>query len=412
MTTPIIIRNATVLDPDSETLVPDQVIQTEAGRIVAVGGVDVEAASSPAQVLDARGLTVMPGLMDAHVHVASASGDLAAISSMSPFYVAAQASVTLKQMLRRGFTTVRDVAGADFGIARAVDENLLIGPRVLFGGPAFTQTGGHGDTRSEGQTAFNEGNFSLNRVVDGVEELRRAAREQLRKGAHHLKMYVSGGVAASPTDQMDATQYTDEEIRAVVAEAMAAHRYVAAHAYSAEAINRALTAGVRSIEHGNLIDESSVALFKQHRAFMVPTLATYYAMAREGAEHGVPANPRWPMEKVLGLASAALELAHYGGVDLAFGTDLLGGMQKFQSHEFALRADLQPAGDVVRAATTNAARLFRMEETVGKVEVGFAADLIFVKGNPLDDVRVLADPRTNIRLVMKSGQIFRNDLDS
>jgi imidazolonepropionase-like amidohydrolase len=364
-----------------------------------------------ATVLDARGMTVMPGLIDAHVHVNAATADLGAIEEWAPSYLTARAAGILRGMLDRGFTTVRDVAGADYGIAAAVDEGLLAGPRVIFGGRALSQTGGHGDARGPGRALLDQHPCApaLTVVADGVAEVRKAAREQLRRGAHHVKVMLSGGVA-SPTDRIDSTQYSMEELVAVVEEARAANRYVTGHAYTAAAVNRGLEAGVGCIEHGNLMDESSVELFKRTGAFYVPTLATYAALADEGLDQGMPAAQHAKVFEVLDAGLGALELAHRAGLPIVYGTDLLGGMHRRQLTELTIRSEVQPAADVLRSATTVAARLLGLEGQVGVVAPGASADLLVVAGNPLEDLGLLTDPARNLRLVMAAGRAHRNDL--
>jgi imidazolonepropionase-like amidohydrolase len=312
-------------------------------------------------------------------------------------------------MLMRGFTTVRDAAGADHGLAAALDEGLLVGPRLLFGGAALTQTGGHGDTRgpSDHGPASSIAYPSQGVVCDGEAEVRRAAREVLRSGADHVKIMLSGGVA-SPTDRVGSTQFSIGEIRAVVEEAEAADRYVLGHAYSAAAINRGLGAGVRSIEHGNLLDNSSIELFVRHAAFLVPTLVTYRVLAVEGEKWGLPARSVAKVHDVLDSGLSSLQRADAGGVQIAFGTDLLGGMQRCQSEEFAIRGEVQAPLAVLQAATVNAAKLLRLEDEIGQVKEGFAADLIAVRGNPLEDAAVLADPTKNVQLVVSRGAIVRS----
>ena len=353
----------------------------------------------------------MPGLIDAHVHVTAVTADLAALEGWSPAYVTAQAAGVLRGMLDRGFTTVRDVAGADFGLAAAVEEGLLPGPRLLFGGKALSQTGGHGDLRPAGRVALDQHPCcpTLTVVADGVPEVRRAAREQLRRGAHHVKVMLSGGVA-SPTDRIDSVQFSMEELRAVVEEAAAANRYVTGHAYTAEAVNRGLEAGVRCIEHGNLMDDSSVARLRETGAFYVPTLATYAATAEEGLEHGFPADQHRKVFEVLDAGLGALELAHRAGVPIVYGTDLLGGMHRRQLTELTLRAEVQPAAEVLRSATTVAARLLGLQGRVGVVAPGAFADLLLVDGNPLERLALLTEPERHLRLVMKAGAIHRQEL--
>lgn len=273
----LLFKNATVLDPQEGLLEPDRSVLVVADTIVEVGGPLLS--DSQAQTIDLRGLTLMPGLIDCHVRVLAVTADLAAQAEWSPNYVAARSSEVLRGMLDRGFTTVRDAAGADHGIAAAVEEHYFEGPHVIFGGKALSQTGGHGDMRGPCRVAIDPHwcCATLASICDGVSEVRRAVRDQIRRGAHHIKLMLSGGVA-SPTDRVDSVQYSSEEITAAVAEA--ANRYVLGHAYTSRAINRGLECGLRSIEHGNPMDESSIPLFLEHEAFYVPTLATYSALGR------------------------------------------------------------------------------------------------------------------------------------
>ncbi|MGP3929020.1 amidohydrolase family protein [Nonomuraea sp. KM88] len=373
------------------------------GRIVETG----RRLSAPdgTRVLDLAGAHVVPGLIDAHVHVTALTADLGAIGSMAPSYVAAHSARIMSGMLDRGFTTVRDASGADFGLAAAQAEGLIRGPRLLFGGKGLSQTGGHADFRGPGEHLHDDHPCcaGLGRVADGVDAVRTAARDELRKGAHHIKVMASGGVA-SPTDRIDSTQYSMDELRAAVEEAEAANRYVAAHAYTARAVNRALEAGIRSVEHGNLIDDGSVELFLRHDAFLVPTLVTYWALKEEGHAFGLPEASVRKVDEVLGAGLAALERAARGGVRLVYGTDLLGGMHRHQNHEFRLRCEVQQPIDVLRSATTVAAELAGMAGEVGTLDVGAHADLLVLDGDPLGDAGVLAGPE-HIRHVVQAGTI-------
>jgi imidazolonepropionase-like amidohydrolase len=409
----VIIRNASILDPAAGQLLPDRTITVEGADIVEVAESAAPLRTDDARVVDARGRVVMPGLIDGHVHVLAYTANLPAAAEQSPFYVAARASQILRGMLDRGFTTVRDAAGADYGLADAVREGYFVGPRVMFGGKALSQTGGHGDGRHRGREMLDEAYCAPShcRIVDGVDAVRKAVRDEIRRGAEHIKLMLGGGVA-SPTDRIDSTQFSVDEIRAAVEEATAANRYVMGHAYTTRAVNRGLAAGVRSIEHGNLIDESSVALFRQHEAFYVPTLATYAALAEEGPAAGLPPESFRKVFEVLDAGLHALELAHRGGVKIVYGTDLLGDMHYRQLTEFALRAQVQPPADILRSATTTAAELLGMAGRIGTIAPGAAADLLVVDGNPLDDVTVLTKPDDALRLIMHGGRVHKNTLDS
>ncbi|MEJ3653618.1 amidohydrolase family protein [Actinomycetes bacterium KLBMP 9759] len=400
----LLIRNALVLDVTTGAFTEAD-LRCAGGRIAEVGS-GLRAPDVP--VLDVRGAVVMPGLVDAHVHVMALTADLAAIDAMAPSYVAAHSARIMGEMLDRGFTTVRDAAGADFGLADAQAEGLLRGPRLRFCGRALSQTGGHGDGRGRGTHLRDDHPCcaGLSRIADGVDAVRAAARDELRKGAHHIKVMASGGVA-SPTDRIDSTQYSDDELRAAVEEARAANRYVAAHAYTARAVNRALELGVRSIEHGNLIDGRSVELFREHDAVLVPTLVTYWALQEEGRVFGLPEGSWRKVAEVLDAGLAALERADRGGVTIAYGTDLLGGMQRHQNREFRIRAEVQRPLAVLQAATSTAARLLGMEGEVGTLAVGAHADLLVLDGDPLADIGVLAEPE-RITHVVQAGSLVRS----
>jgi imidazolonepropionase-like amidohydrolase len=388
----LLITNAHLLEPATGTITEGW-LEIAGGRIVDTG----EGTAPSDGDLDAAGATVLPGLIDAHVHLLLTSLDPQDTASWSAGYATVRALREAERMLRRGFTTVRDVGGADYGMARALQEGLALGPRLVFGGKALSQTGGHGDFRrlTDSSIPCCQSHAGFARIADGVDAVRTAARDEFRKGAKHLKVLVSGGVA-SPHDDLAAVQYSDEELRAAVEEAENHGRYVTAHAYHPRAINRALRAGVRCIEHGNLLDEETLELLVEKDAFLVPTLITYDQLAAFGL------HPE-KLSLVRDEGLAALEKAHRAGVNLVYGSDLLGPMQPAQLQEFTLRAQVQPPADVLRAATANAARLLGLAGQIGTLAVGAHADLIVVDGNPLDDIRVLTDPDRYLRHVIRGG---------
>ena len=396
---PLILRNAKLLDPRAGTLDGPRDVIVADGRIAGDG------ASPPAGTaeIDLKGLTLMPGLCDAHVHVIASTASFPQLLTWSPLYTGARAAELLRAMLDRGFTTVRDCGGADFGLARAVEEGLVEGPRILYVGHAISQTGGHGDMRGPGedwdQCCCCAG---LGVIADGVAAVRRACREEIRKGADFIKIMASGGVS-SPTDRISSTQFAEEEIAAAVEEAEAAELYVAAHLYTARAANRALRLGVRSVEHGNLIDGESFDLLKANGAFLVPTLSTYRALAAEGVAAGVPADMVAKVDEVLEAGVETAARAHAAGVKMAFGTDLLGAMQRHQLGEFAIRGAFQTPAETIRAATVTAAELFGEVGETGEIVEGARADVIALAGNPLEDIGVLQDPARHLKLVVKGG---------
>ncbi|MCY3719429.1 MAG: amidohydrolase family protein [Anaerolineaceae bacterium] len=405
----MVLSNARVLDTRGGRLLDNRHILIEDGHITSLSEAPP---AGEAQRIDVGGRVVMPGLCDAHVHVTAATADLASMRHWSPAYVTAHAARELEATLMRGFTTVRDGAGADRGLAQAVEEGLLVGPRLFFCGHALSPTGGHGDMRSSGDDGrgYSWLTPDMGWICDGVSELRRACREEIRRGAHHIKLMVSGGVA-SPTDRIDSLQFSEEELRAAVEEAENANLYVMVHAYTARAVNRSLRLGVRSVEHGNLLDESSIELFLEHDAFLVPTLSTYQALADEGLAAGLPEESYRKVFDVLDAGKRALEMAYRGGVKMVYGTDLLGPMRRRQLDEFAIRGEFIPAIDVLRAATCNAADLLGRSGELGELIAGAQADLLVLEGDPLADLGVMAEPETNLRLIMKGGVIYKNSLD-
>src|SRR6185295_703446 len=308
--------NARIFDGSSAEL-REGCVRVASGTIVEVGG-----GPDPGdRVIDCRGRAVVPGLIDAHFHAYGASLSLLEIETSPLSYLALAGARRLAGALGRGFTTVRDPGGGDAGLAQAIREGLAAAPRYLFCGAALSQTGGHGDPRPP-ELGCCLGGGHMAEVVDGVDALRRAARERLRSGAHAIKIMASGGVI-SPSDPLRVPQYSPEEI-VVVEEATRRGSYVAAHAYSAEAIGVAVANGVRSIEHGNLLDAPTAALMAEQGAFLVPTLVTYDAMERRGAELGLAPVARAKNREVLDAGRTAIMLAREAGVRIGFGTDLMG----------------------------------------------------------------------------------------
>jgi imidazolonepropionase-like amidohydrolase len=404
-----ILQNAAVLDAERAELAEGQSVVVDGRRIADVG----PGLTGPdeAVVVDVGGRTVMPGLIDAHTHPAVVDADLFAMAEWPPSYVAARAGRALEGMLARGFTTIRDVGGGDFGLAKAVEDGYFTGPRIRFGGKQLSQTGGAGDWRAPSRRVYDDNYYSpaIGVICDGVAEVRRAVREEVRRGAHHIKVYLSGAVD-SPSDRVDSTQFSLEELRAIVEEATAANIYVAGHAYTSRAINRGLECGVRSIEHGNLMDSSSIPLFKEYGAFYVPTIVTYQTLAAKSRDGQLPADIAAKLEEVIDGAIGALEMAHAAGLPIVYGTDLFADMHDQQLREFIIRAEVQPPADLIRSATTTAAQLLRLVGEVGVVAPGALADLLVVDGNPLEDIRVLTTPHRSLKLIMKDGQIYKNDL--
>jgi imidazolonepropionase-like amidohydrolase len=405
----VIFENANVLDTKSGTILGDHHVLVSDGRIAEVSDTRINA--SAARRVDVKGRTLMPGLCDGHVHVTAITANFPQLLRESPFYVAAQAGHILHAMLMRGFTTVRDAGGADHGLAKAVAEDLLPGPRLLYAGKSLSQTGGHGDMRQPGEGRVDDCFCcaGLGRICDGIAEVQRAARDEIRKGATQIKIMASGGVS-SPTDRVDSTQFSVDEVSAIVAEAEAANIYTMAHAYDSRAISRLLKLGVRTIEHGNLLDEANCAEFVEHDAYLVPTLSTYQAIATEGLEAGMASELQAKVHDVLDAGAKAVELAYNNGVKMIYGTDLLGTSHRHQLNEFSLRSRVVPAADLIRSATCMAAEAFMAEGDFGVICAGARADLLIVDGNPLDDISVLQEPERNLVAIMKGGRFYKNNL--
>jgi imidazolonepropionase-like amidohydrolase len=404
----IIFANCAVLDGTRKERREDHHVLVEGDRIREVA--DRPITSVDAEVIDLQGHTLMPGLIDAHVHVLAVDAALARLSDRPVTLLTLQAAKVLEGMLQRGFTTIRDAAGADGGLAEAVEQGLVQGPRIFPSGSALSQTGGHGDVRPRTQSVVTcaccEGGINLSRIADGVTECRRAARDELRKGATQIKIMSSGGVA-SPYDPIWNLQYSEEEVRAIVEEAQAWHTYVLAHAYSPEAIRRSIDFGVRSIEHGNLIDRATAEHVAGANAFVVPTLATYDALHRFGRELGFTEANMAKLAEVREAGLGSLEILQRAGVKIGYGTDLLGPMHRHQSREFVIRAEAMAPFDIICSATIVNAELLNRVGELGIVAPDARADLIAVDGDPLADIALFDGQGEHLTHIMKDGVFYK-----
>lgn len=409
MTSKIVFRSARVFDGESETLRDGLDVVVAGGSIQEISPRSA-ATDNRAEVVECGGRVLMPGLIDAHVHVYAAGLNLVRVVQSPVSYLAHFAAQFLHACLDRGFTTVRDVGGADVGLASAIKDGLLDRvPRLFYGGRVLTQTGGHGDARPGDHAldvahacgcSFHGNQFAA--IADGVDEVRRAVREELRRGASHIKVMASGGVA-SPTDPLDRCQYSDDEIRAAVEEAGRAGSYVAAHCHPKEAVRRAAALGVRSIEHATLIDRQTAEFVAERGSFAVPTMATIMCLAEEGARLGFPPVSLEKLRRVADSAMSSLEIMKAAGVRMGFGTDLLGALHVHQSKEFTLRAQVLPPIDILRSACAVNAELLGQAGRLGCIREGAVADLLIVDGNPLEDISVLGAGGTRIPIIMKDG---------
>ncbi len=399
----MIITNALIFDGESAELMEGG-IRIADGDIVEIGNIKNGSADG---VLDAAGRTVIPGLIDAHFHAYAVSlhGDVNELTPLS--YVAFVAARRLGAALRRGFTTVRDVAGGDAGLSNAIRAGLLASPRYLYTGPAMSQTGGHGDFRSSHLDQCIHGRLMCE-IVDGEDAVRRVARERFRRGAHALKMMTSGGVV-SLDDPIRNPQYSSAEIRAAVDEAERRGSYVAAHAYSPEAIRHSVANGIRSIEHGNLLDDDVAIFMAENDAFLVPTLVAYDAMDRRGSQIGLLPVSQAKNREVLDAGKAAVARARAAGVSIGFGSDLMGELQDDQL--LGLRLQCEPEGilNVLRSATSVNADLIRRSD-LGRIAIGAKGDVVVLDGNPFDVPSVLWDEEKQ-RAVIQGGSLISKSIE-
>jgi imidazolonepropionase-like amidohydrolase len=406
----ILFTNALIVDANR----PEPV----EGNVLAEDGVIRDLAARPIAapdrlVLDLKGRTLMPGLIDCHVHVVASMMNLGANGQLPEATAVLRSLPIMKGMLDRGFTTVRDVGGAPFALAEAVAQGLAVGPRLVVCGKALSKTGGHADLRPRHDwhdaKRWGRSFGALGRVADGVDEVRRAARQELREGAQFIKIMANGGVA-SPTDPIAWQGYSSDEMTAAVQEAADAETYVSAHLYTSAAIARAVRCGVHSLEHCNRIDAATARLAAEAGCVAVPTLVTYEALASDGPKLGLPPASIAKIEDVRGAGLLSLSIIRDAGLVMAFGTDLLGETHVRQSEEFAIRARVLDSRGILASATTIAAKLIGWENRLGVLAPGAMADLLVVDGNPLENVALLANPERAIRAVIKAGIIHRSTL--
>lgn len=411
---PIVFRNAGIVDVQAPTVREGQQVVVEGERIREV--TDEPVRLSDAYEIDLSGRVLMPGLIDCHNHIYLSALDISSLAAVPLTLMTAQAVPTLRGILDRGFTTIRDAGGADWGIREAVERGLLAGPRMFIAGRALSQTGGHGDQRLKTESTIEPCGCSsalgITKVIaDGVPEVRKAAREELRKGSNQIKVMISGGVS-SPNDPLESRQYSAEEVRAIVEEAEAWGTYAMAHAYTPEAIIHAVSNGVRTIEHGNLVDEDAARLMNEKGAYMVPTLITYEAMDRRGAELGLPQVSLDKLKVVLDAGLRSIEVCKAAGVRMGFGTDLLGPLQPEQSREFSIRAEVLNPHEIICQATSENAAILNKSGELGVIAPGALADILVIDGNPLDDLTLLQDQGAHMSAIMKGGRFHKNRLDA
>ena len=407
--TTLLLHNATLIDGTGADPRSGVSVLVEDGRIARVAPAGAISKPADADVIECFGRFLLPGLTDAHVHFSATEADGRATMPLAAF--ALRVAALIEETLDQGFTTVRDAGGLDPAWAQVVAKGLLRGPRILPSGAFLSQTGGHGDWRAPHQEAIEHGIGGLVAgfiICDGADEVRKAARDQLRRGATQIKVMASGG-AASPTDPIDATQFTVEELRAAVDEARVRDTYVLAHAYHPKSIANCLEAGVRSIEHGNLLDEATAQRMAKDGAFLVPTLVTYEVLSERGEALGMAKASVEKIRYVGASGEDSIRIAMDAGVRIGSGSDLLGEPMREKARELVLQARVMGTMGAIVAATKTNAELFGMADRIGTVEEGKQADLIVVDGDPLADIATLADA-SRVRVVVKEGEVVK-DMD-
>ena len=415
MATQLLFTRARLFDgvngdcPDGMSVrVADGRIQEVSAQPLAAGG---------ARVVDLGGRTLMPGLIDAHVHAFGSDVVPQRIESLGEAYRTAHAVRMLGHALACGFTTVRDIGGGNYSLYRALADGLVQGPRYLYSGKILSMTGGHGDLRQlEDRPRYAAAcacdsplanTFAV--LADGVDACLRAAREELRQGAHCLKIMGSGGVV-SPTDPIWMNQYREDEIRAIVGECTERRSYVASHCHPASAVRRSVEFGVRSIEHGTLIDDATARFVAERGAYVVPTLSICFALVEMGRQLGFPPQSQAKADAVAKQAIEGLDSMRRAGVKVCFGTDLIGSTYTQQCREFTLRAQVFTPLELLRQATSTAAEMMRMEGEIGCIAPGAHADLLVVDGDPMRDISLLAADGRALRMVVRGGAVVKDEL--
>lgn len=404
--TKTIIRGGAIFDPYTMDIQSNELLVIEDGLVsdsIDATGADIE--------LDAAGQFLMPGFIDAHVHFRLATLNFARLSQWTEVQFGIAMAALAEETLSRGFTTVRDLGGDVIGLQRAIRSGMARGPEIVQANLMITQTGGHGDVEAGvlpvPDCACQMRHSAFGIVADGPDAVRKAARHVLRAGADFLKIHVSGGVA-TPMDPLDCTQYTAGEIQAAVVEATNRKTYVAAHAYTPDAIQLAVRNGVKCIEHGNLLDEETAQLMKEHDVWLVPTLVTYQGMASEGRKLGFPERNLVKNEAVLASGLESLAIADRLGVKMGWGTDLIGEIQSMQRQEFAIRAQIQTAEAILHAMYVVNPTILNKSDEIGRLSPGMAGNVVITPVNPLDNIAGLAEPDA-VTTVIQRGKPAEDD---
>jgi imidazolonepropionase-like amidohydrolase len=411
--TTLLFKNARIFDGTNADCAEGMHLCVSDGLIQEVSPKSIIA--QDARVIDVGGRTLMPGLIDAHMHAYCSDVSMQKIEAIGEPYRTAHAIRMLGHALDCGFTTVRDIGGGDYSLAKAIADGLVRAPRFFYAGKVLSMTGGHGDFRPLEQKSHHHELCSCGivnwacRVADGVDACIAAARDELRQGAHCIKIMGSGGVA-SPTDPIWMNQYREDEIRAIVNECAERRTYVAAHCHPASAIRRCVEYGVRSIEHGTLIDDDTAKFVAQRGAYIVPTMVVIFTLVEMGRELGFPAVSQEKAEYAYKQALSGMDKMRSAGVKIGFGTDLLGSTYVQECREFTIRSEVFPPLELLRQATSVNAELMLQQGKLGCIAPGAHADLLVVDGDPLKDISLLAADGKDLRMILRGGEIVKDDL--
>jgi imidazolonepropionase-like amidohydrolase len=420
---PILFTNVNVFDGVHDKLIKNANVVVTGKKITGVSTEDMAVAGG--RVIDGGGRTLMPGLIEAHGHLAIVTNPAEIAHNRTFDYIGALMGVEAERYLMRGFTTVRDAGGPVHGLKQAIDEGWVSGPRIFPSGAIVSQTSGHADFRDfNGKSSYFDGATDTFKelgyafLADGVPEVQKAVRENLRLGASQIKVTAGGGVT-SLYDPLDATQYTLEEMKAAVAEADRWGTYVMVHAHTDEAIIQALDAGAKSIEHGMLIKETTMKRIAREGAFLSPQT---FIVLQDISNNPTFADPiqREKMQRTQAGVRNELEWAKKYKVKIAWSTDMFGTRAAFDSvlKEFEYRAPFFSNAEQLKQVTGNNGELLALSGirnpypsgALGVIQPGAYADLLIVAGNPLEDIKVMMDPEANLKLIMKDGKIYKNTL--
>lgn len=402
--------NANIIDPLDGSIRRDSTLVLNGGLVQSVKSDAESPLYEDTVTIDLEGKYILPGLWDCHVHLAAVQGckTMDEIMRISPDTSLLRQPEIGQAMLDRGFTTVRDCGGALLPLKLGFEQGVHPGPRLFIAGHQLSQSGGNGDGRSPfddmDSLCCGGAKQIACRIVDGVPECLRYAREELRLGSDFIKIMAGGGVA-SPSGLLGNIEFTEDEVKAITTVASNAGTYVTAHAYTPAVIQQAVNCGVMGIEHGNFLDKVTAELMARKGVYLTPTLVTYAAASMPEFRGFVGAESMAKLQNTVASGLKAIEIAKEAGVTICFGTDLLGPMHFAQTKEFQLRKTVQSPLEIIQSATTNAARMMSRQHDLGRLEPGFVADFLILDANPLEDITVLDRPERHLLAVFKEGRL-------